>query len=703
MDGELKNNHGPTTNNTEELERQKQWDAIAEYFGVNDNSSELEAAIEETKTPETPEIPEPPEAPEVPEPEAAESTPADLPEQDPSAKYISVEEDRKKERLENREEYKKILENKRLELAKAYANSRRLIPGHKNKVDFLKARNDYEKFLDKYLKLDAGIVYDDRMEELGLSLQAKLDELNESDEDFEAKKQALEEAYTNDCKEAKDAVNQNFLDNFLEQQNELSDETIKQINEGNIFRKVVHTFRSNKYIKGALIAAGVAGLMVATAGLAGVATGAVSVGFSLTAKGALAGAARGAVGGFLSSRQDAKNSAIYGFKNRNLEDIKQQFEELGDITEGNANTRGIANWLMAEYSKASEADRKDNIKRTAIATGLGAALGAFSSGIKVNKVATTTETLQTGHNPDSIKITNFDNVNIAEGHGAYDTFTQMGGDPDKLQQALDIMHSIDSKYGLVPGDSGVTGSFAHTYPGPISSWPEAAQVYIEEVAKEWAKQGLIPSETISGGPVYTTVTKVVEAYIPTGFLHYLIGAAAGTIVGDAKTSESGESNEPSEPEPQPTPDNQPVTPEASGGYYASIADEIEKQMAEREEAEKRKRVEEEAAAIEKQIAEREEAEKKRKAKLAEEEAAAIEKQIAEKEAAEALEAEIAEREAAEALEAQIAEREAAEATEASETAANIAADIEAQIAEREANERLATDIEAKIAERESIT
>ena len=96
----------------------------------------------------------------------------------------------------------------------------------------------------------------------------------------------------------------------------------------------------------------------------------------------------------------------------------------------------------------------------------------------------------------------------------------MGGNPEKIQEALDIMHSIDSKYGLVPGDSGVAGSFAHTYPGPISSWPDAAQVYIEEVAKEWAKRGLLIEPTvIESAPIYGPVFKASQSYIYDGFLH----------------------------------------------------------------------------------------------------------------------------------------------------------------------------------------
>ena len=252
-------------------------------------------------------------------------------------------------------------------------------------------------------------------------------------------------------------------------------------------------------------------------------------------------------------------------------------EGLGDVTEKDTDTKGVAEWLMAEYDKANITDREDNRKRTLIATGLGAALGALSSGVQISKTTLTVENGQIGETPEIIDVTsNLDQVNIAEGHGAYDTFTQMGGNPEKIQEALDIMHSIDSKYGLVPGDSGVAGSFAHTYPGPISSWPDAAQVYIEEVAKEWAKRGLIEPTVIESAPIYGPVFKASQSYIYDGFLHYLAdfatGAAAGTMVGDVKTSESSQTVKSEESEH--TPNNHEVT-----------AAEIEKQMDERVAAE----------------------------------------------------------------------------------------------------------------------
>lgn len=596
MGEELKVNQDSIASNPEELSRQDQWDAIGKSSETSDNS-DLEAAIDEVKTSETS---------ENLEPEASESAPASTPEPDsePEAPYMTVKESKWQESLKEKERLKNRLEEEREKLAKVYAKRRRLIPGD---TKFLEASQKYERDLDEYLRLEASFNYKEWNEKLKSDIEAKKDELLKSnDKDLEAKLQELKETYDNDCKEVKDAVNQKFLEDFLEQQNELSAKIIEEMDKGNTFRKIVHAFRSNKYIKGAVIAAGVAGLAVTAVGLAGgAAAGAISVGFGLTAKGALTGAARGAIGGFLSSRQDSKNSAV-----RNLQDdkIKQQFEEVGDVinfleyddpdanTSQNTKTKGAIHWLMEEYDKASEADRKDNIKRTAIATGLGAALGALSSGVQISKTTLTVENGQIGETPEIIDVTsNLDQVNIAEGHGAYDTFTQMGGNPEKIQEALDIMHSIDSKYGLVPGDSGAAGSFAHTYPGPISSWPDAAQVYIEEVAKEWAKRGLIEPTVIESAPIYGPIFKPSQSYIYDGFLHYLAdfatGAVAGTMVGDVKTSESSQAVKSEESER--TPNNH------------EIAAEIEKQINEKEAAEVEKQINEKIAAeIEKQMDER---------------------------------------------------------------------------------------------------
>ncbi|MBR0465757.1 hypothetical protein IJJ02_03170 [Candidatus Saccharibacteria bacterium] len=625
MGEELKVNQDSTASNPEELSRQDQWDAIGKSSGTSDNS-DLEAAIDEVKTSETS---------ENLEPEASESAPASTPEPDsePEAPYMTVKESKWQESLKEKERLKNRLEEEREKLAKVYAKRRRLIPGD---TKFLEASQKYERDLDEYLRLEASFNYKEWNEKLKSDIEAKKDELLKSnDKDLEAKLQELKETYDNDCKEVKDAVNQKFLEDFLEQQNELSAKIIEEMDKGNTFRKIVHAFRSNKYIKGAVIAAGVAGLAVTAVGLAGgAAAGAISVGFGLTAKGALTGAARGAIGGFLSSRQDSKNSAV-----RNLQDdkIKQQFEEVGDVinfleyddpdanTSQNTKTKGAIHWLMEEYDKASEADRKDNIKRTAIATGLGAALGALSSGVQISKTTLTVENGQIGETPEIIDVTsNLDQVNIAEGHGAYDTFTQMGGNPEKIQEALDIMHSIDSKYGLVPGDSGAAGSFAHTYPGPISSWPDAAQVYIEEVAKEWAKRGLIEPTVIESAPIYGPIFKPSQSYIYDGFLHYLAdfatGAVAGTMVGDVKTSESSQTVKSEESEY--TPNNHEVT-----------AAEIEKQINEKTTAEIEKQMDERVAAeIEKQINEKEAAEVEKQ--INEKIAAEIEKQMNERVAAE---------------------------------------------------------------------
>ena len=197
---------------------------------------------------------------------------------------------------------------------------------------------------------------------------------------------------------------------------------------------------------------------------------------------------------------------------------------------------------MEQYSSANEADASSNKKRTAIAAGLGAAMGALMSGVQVDKITSeeVTKEVKTGTTPKQFEAKYFDRVDIPEGHGAYDTFTQMGGDPDDLQKALKIMHSIDHKYGLVPGSNGETagaggavGNFAHTYPGLISEWPDVAQSYIEEVSKAWAKKGLIPSNTSGGEPIYDIATRVAEKRVPDAFVNFLARHVTPTIAAGA--------------------------------------------------------------------------------------------------------------------------------------------------------------------------
>ncbi len=497
-----------------------------------------------------------------------------------------------KEKINRINEIDERLKNMLPDLAELYARNRRLFVGAKNRADFANAKSEFEKLLDERLRLGAEMEYEsgkgeiseilqNRIEELRAEIEAKMAEFTEegekTSEETEAKRaQLIEEAnntirseYSELVKELESKVNANFLAHFLESQAKLEDATIDALDNGSFCRSFVNKVINNKVLKGALIAASVVGLAATGVGLAtGLAAGSMAVSLGYTAGGVALGAGKGALAGGLMSRQDSKNSAVRGFATE--EEIKSQLKDI-DITNQDADTSNVTSWLMEQYSSANEADASSNRKRTAVAVGIGAALGGIMSGVHVDNVTTkeVTERVRVGTEPTKYEPTMFDKVNIPKGHGAYDTFTQMGGNPEDLQKALDIMHSIDSKYGMVPGSNGETaglngavGDFAHTYPGPINTWPDVAQSYIREVAQEWARQGLIPSTSTGGGPIYDTITKTVTDYIPNAFMNFLTrattlttAAAVGGVAGGTREENTprGSNVEQEEPTTQETP------------------------------------------------------------------------------------------------------------------------------------------------------
>lgn len=448
------------------------------------------------------------------------------------------------------------------ELAELYARNRRLFRFAKDKARFEEVKKEYEKTLDKYTKLKAKEVFEsgehankawlsEKVEEMRGEIDTRLmefiggdlDSTIRTEEEIEVEhrrlveevyKPHLREEYYAKQDELKTKVSAEFLQNYLDQQRRLEDETIDKLDNGTWRRKFVSKVMKNKYLKGALTTAAVAGLAVTGVGLAaGLASGAMTIGLSYTAGGVIGGAAKGAITGGLMSRQDSKNSAVRGFATE--EDIKEKISEINILTL-DSEPRNVAAWLMDQYESAKDSDLSSNRKRTLVSVGLGATLGALMSGVQIGtKPSSHTEykEVQTGNKPVEVNPTKIGDVNVAKGHGAYDTFTQMGGDPKDMQKALDIMYKIDAKYGLSPGSNGevagfngAVGKFAHTYPGPINTWPDVAQKYIREVASEWAKQGLVPGQMTGGEPIYDVVTEEVANYIPNAFTNFLSRATA---------------------------------------------------------------------------------------------------------------------------------------------------------------------------------
>ena len=496
------------------------------------------------------------------------------------------------------------------ELAELYAKNRRIIVGAKNRADFIRVRDEYAKLLDESLKLKSEATFNAGKSELSGKLQERVDELNQqiqtqllefvggdpnnttkTQEEVDAEKARLNEEaektlraeYGDMIKELEANVNAEFLNNYLEEAAKLEDATIDALDNGTICRKFVNKVINNKVLKGALIAAAAAGLAFTGVGLAtGIAAGTMSVGLSYTAGGVALGAGKGALMGGLMSRQNSKNSAVRGFVSE--EEIKAQLES---IDSQDADTSNVANWLLEQYSDAKDQDLSSNRKRTALSAGIGAALGGLMSGVQINNVDTheVTDKVRVGTEPDKVEIDLYDNVDVARGGGMYDSFTQLGGNPDDLQQALDIAHNIDAKYSMVPGSNSITagyngqvGDFAHTYPGPISEWPDVAQSYMREVAEEWARQGLIPSHITPGGPIYDTITRTVTDYVPNAFMNFIARATAtagagaiGGVIGGVGAERSRievdsptQETEPTTPSPETPPQNaEPVTPPES--------------------------------------------------------------------------------------------------------------------------------------------
>ena len=526
------------------------------------------------------------------------------------------EEEQEKVTAERLEELKEELGDLRAKLAELAARNRRLFVGSKNRAEYNEIKREFNAKLDEYLRMADRVEYSKEFRENNRRLQDKFDavkedieagvaefaggDIKDSDktpEEIEAERQRLikiaekmlDQEYDELKKGLRTKVNVAHLERYIEQDGLLREATNKSIDEGSVWRKAISKILTNKYLKGALIGAAVAGLAVTGVGLAaGIAAGTTTVGIGLSA-GTAFGAIKGGLSGILMSRQSSKNSAL------NVEDratreenIREQLKDM-DFVADNGDAENVTKWMLEQYDSAIQADRVSNRKRTAISAGIGAAAGAIIGSLQFNTAPsstpdnisnTTTNTTETVPTTETKVIgydvsNNLSNVDVPEGGGAYYTFTQMGGDPANLDRAVEIMYQIDSSYGLSPGSNGevagfngLVGEYAHTYPGNISGWPDVAQGYIREVAEAWAREGLISADPITidipgTSPIFSAPTVVAAEVVPDAFSPLLntatewIPATVGAIPGAFATRQ----NRPNPVEaPEPTSTTQEETP-----------------------------------------------------------------------------------------------------------------------------------------------
>lgn len=507
----------------------------------------------------------------------------------------------------------KELANLQPALAEFYAKNRRLIVGKENRAKFEEKRGEYGRILDKYLRLKAGKICENGRQKLSGELQEKIDakiseigekltefSKNETDgtktqEEVDNEKARLaEEAraeiqawYDERWKGLKTDVNAKFLEEFIAKETELEGETIKALdgygkNSGFVVRncrKFVSKVLNNKVLKITLAAAGLAGLAFTVGGIA---AGAVTVSFAAPTVGSAAiGALKGAVSGGIMSRQDSKVSKVRGFAS--AEDMKSQLEKI-DATEENPDVKSVTDWLIGEYGKANDKDRKGNRKRTAVAVGLGAAMGGLASGLQIGKniQKTTYETKIVDHDPITYKPQyGAANVDVSPNHGYLQIFEQVGGNPsNKAQwdQAFKITEQVAQKYGVVSDMSkGVIApkGMPEILPGKPSTWDSTSQQFLNDILDSWAANGLIPRTAIGGDPIYGLVpTGISQEFVKDSIKSFIVehvpavltGALAGSIGNREKltnTPPAGNSPEPSDAAPEGETTDSPESSDAA--------------------------------------------------------------------------------------------------------------------------------------------
>ncbi len=425
-------------------------------------------------------------------------------------------------------------------LAELYARNRRLVVGKANKARFKEVQGKYGKLLDEYLQLKAEQNHtkltSEAMSQVNSGIESKINEIKtkltefaggdlenteKTQEEIDAEKQrlideanqALTEEYGELMNAVKSKVNAGFIKDLIENQLKMEDATIDALDNGTVCRKIVHKVINNKAVKGVLMAAGIAGLAVTGVG---VATGAVAVGIGFTASGVAAGAAKGAGSGLLMSRQDSKNSNIRGFSERNEAELEKRLEGI-DVLQKDGQTDGVKNvagWIMNQYNESNRSDRSSNIKKTAIATGLGAIIGGAMSGVHFNTVTETPQTTEeiVGYEPDQIRP-QITEVVHKQGTGMNELFREMGGQGDL---PTDILNELSEEFGLELGKSG------WTYPGSVSEWPAVNQAMFESLTNKCIARGLIPTVTIPGQAIYNTVTDLATDTVPSQFHNFIV-------------------------------------------------------------------------------------------------------------------------------------------------------------------------------------
>lgn len=469
------------------------------------------------------------------------------------------------EKTERIKSIQEKLASLRPELAELYAKNRRLFVTHKNRELFQNAQTQYNKLLNELLSLKTEQAYKKEQSEKWSRLSN--DDVSKAHSDLKKGLEAFKNAHPNATKEeltaeeerlknditakllgfekTKEKTSAAFLSEYLKQQGALEEATVDALDNGTIWRRFTHNVIDNKKVKATLAVLGAAGAAFGVA--ATIATGGIaSIGFAGWA-GVASGAGRGALSGAIMSRQDSKNSAVHRLATE--EELKKQFEEIAITSKGDVNINNVASFLVGRYESANEADRSNNRKRTLISAGIGAAIGGIMGGVQLNKTITSEKAVQgepelqvTGYTEGTAETRpaiDIDTISHARGKGTEKLFLELGGESSEKYWSSDahrILLDIGKKYGLTEGRSG------WTHPGHISEWPSAAQGMAREVAEEWARQGLIPSQTVmvgGGEPIFglvpritnETITEVVKDGIFNNLTQGSATVAAGAIGG----------------------------------------------------------------------------------------------------------------------------------------------------------------------------
>ena len=559
----------------EQQSKQKTSEANPEQQPSGDETAEEPLQLPVPVTGETPQQPDPNtgETPQLPGPVVGEipQLPGPTKIEIGEINLKTIEQSFAEIKAEDTKKAKERLDNLTPRIAELYARNRRLIVGGKNRTDFEKIRGEYGEIMDQYLRLKTGETFNKEKEKLGERLEQKLDELKadieakltefskseiggpyKTQEEVDAEKtrlvdeanRAVQAWYDEQYNGIRTKINAEFLRGLVDQEVELEKATTDALDNGSFCRKVVSKVLNNRVLKGTLVAAGMAGLAFTGVGvIGGLAAGTMSLGLAYTGTGVALGAASGGLGSLLMSRQDSKVSKVRGFAD--AEEIANEMRGI-DVTNENAGTKNVADWLMAQYGDANRQDHSSNRRRTLIATSMGAAMGALASGLQFNKPSTGSYSKPeiSGHRPVEYRPQlGAENVDVSPNHGYLQIFEQVGGDPNSAQwdEAFKITQQVAQKYKVVSdmGKGVISPGLPELLPGKPSTWDATSQQFLNDIINEWGAKGCIPRVKTGGEAIWTTVTKTVPTMIKDSFWGYLARgsadvAAAGTgaIIGN---------------------------------------------------------------------------------------------------------------------------------------------------------------------------